>query len=818
MSRFYQYNNAVPPRLDLSLLPIYRIKGEKWPQFPGLFSMLPPRRTARGREDDRLIIYLTFSGNAPFTTSEYSQIATQMAGNFYQASGSVTAAIRATAEAFNQSLVDRNLRTTGKGEYIIGRLILGVLHGTQFVCAQCGPTHAFHFTGREVQHFHDPQISGRGLGIGQATPLFLSQVELQHGDLMVLCADMPAGWESALMAKQLVTPEALNRELFSITTDDLNGILVHVQAGKGAVTILKSLPPSWGAAGQTARVQARIDRPSTPVQTQVERPSPLTSEVQSQRPASRFARLLAGVETEKPTSPPSPTDQVQEKEITPTPSAPAGESFTPPPAQRPTPPAVKKTAQPFTRAGRFVASPTTGELPEIQRPAASSRGIFRLLARMFKGTRLGMQGAADRIRRFLPNLLPGTRSEAESSGPSMAILAIAIPIIVVTIAGLVYTRYGRASQFQDYFNKALEQASQAHGQTNPADVRHAWESTLYFLEQADNYQITQESLNLRQEAQTALDNLDGITRLDFRPAITGSLDRTVQVTRMAASGSDLYLLDGSRGSVIRASLGSQMYEVDPNFQCGPGQLGTVTVGPLVDIEALQMSNDYNARIIAIDRGGNLLYCGFNMQPVVVTLSPPPLGWQGISGFSLDPDGRNLYVLDPAGNTIWVFRGVSGKFIDSPTIFFGEQVPHGMGNAVDVAANNSELFLLFTDGHAVVCPVTRFDVTPMRCQDPATYVDNRPERTSGPHITDAIFSQMTFAPAPDPSLYMLEPLTRAVYYFSARPDLLELRGQLRSTEEQSRTLFDGPATAATISPSRTLLLAVGSQVFFAANMP
>ena len=107
---------------------------------------------------------------------------------------------------------------------------------------------------------------------------------------------------------------------------------------------------------------------------------------------------------------------------------------------------------------------------------------------------------------------------------------------------------------------------------------------------------------------------------------------------------------------------------------------------------------------------------------------------------------------------------------------------------------------------------------MRCTDPATFVDARPERQSGPKINDAIFTQVTFASAPDPSLYMLEPLTRAIYRFSPRSDSLELRGQFRATMEQNNTLFDGPATAMTISPNRYAFFSVGNQIYFATDVP
>ena len=177
---------------DLNLFPFHRIQGQEMPQLPGLLAMTPPRRTAHGREDDRLLVYLTLSGNTSFSTADYNHFITQTSQRFYQTSGSLTFAIRTAAGVLNQSLLNRNLHTTGKGEYILGRLILGVLRGTQFVFAQCGPTHVFHLTGNETRQIHDEQIAGHGLGIGQATPLYFSQVDLHAGDLLVLCPNLPS--------------------------------------------------------------------------------------------------------------------------------------------------------------------------------------------------------------------------------------------------------------------------------------------------------------------------------------------------------------------------------------------------------------------------------------------------------------------------------------------------------------------------------------------------------------------------------------------------------------------------------------------------
>ena len=811
--------------------------------------MTPPRRTARGRENDRLVIYLTFSGNDPFSANEYNQTGAQMSRQFYQIPGSVTSAIRSVAETLNQLLVDRNLRTTGRGQYIIGRMILGVIHGSQFVFAQCGPTHVFHLTGKDARQVHDAQISGRGLGIGQATPLYFSQLDLNPGDQLVLCADLPSGWETAILGTSLATTESLRRELLTVTTDDLNAVQVEVQPGKGNLNILKAMPavvldragltrqpPVVEQSDNTALAQtpkapvpesspSSVNREAKPLpaaaQDSAAVPPPVipTSQVDSGQPATRFARLISGSGTEESAGTPE-SDGSQKHGVPPIeqnkPKVPAVSAKPiPPPVTAQKPGASRPAAQP----GRFVSGRAAGELPEIKRPITHRKGIYRGLANIIQGVRGTSQKISRGLGRFLPNLLPNSNEAgSQEGGSSLAFVAIAIPVIVVTIAGLVYARYGRVTQYNDYYSLAMVQAAQAHGQTDPAEVRRAWDSTLYYLDLSDRYQVTQDSLNLRQEAQTALDNLDGIVRLDFSPAIVGGLDRSLQIDRMAATNTDLYLLDAIRGNVVRASLGSQGYEVDTGFVCGPGQYGTLTVGKLLDIEALQMSNDYNARVMGIDSAGNLLYCGFNMTPEAVPLSPPPLGWQGISAFTLDTDGKILYVLDPLGNNVWAYQGSSGKFTDSPTLFFGQQVPQSMSTSIDLSANSSDLYLLFADGHVTSCPASHFTGVPLRCADPLSFVDNRPERQPGPRINDAVFNQMSFAAAPDPLLYLLEPLTRAVYFFSPRSDSLELRGQFRASVEQSNTLFNGSATAMTISPNRDIFFSIGSQVFYATNVP
>ena len=64
----------MPKTFDLTLLPLYRVRGNEMPSPPGLLALTPPRRKARSRAQDLLIIHLALSGNADFSTANYHQM------------------------------------------------------------------------------------------------------------------------------------------------------------------------------------------------------------------------------------------------------------------------------------------------------------------------------------------------------------------------------------------------------------------------------------------------------------------------------------------------------------------------------------------------------------------------------------------------------------------------------------------------------------------------------------------------------------------------------------------------------------------------
>ena len=86
---------------------------------------------------------------------------------------------------------------------------------------------------------------------------------------------------------------------------------------------------------------------------------------------------------------------------------------------------------------------------------------------------------------------------------------------MVTIAVVVYMRFGRSSQYDTYIAQAQVLRQQAMGETNPVEQREAWSNVLQRVAQAELYNVTSETIAMRQEAQARLDALLGVTRLHF---------------------------------------------------------------------------------------------------------------------------------------------------------------------------------------------------------------------------------------------------------------------------------------------------------------
>lgn len=745
------------PSLDCTILPILRSKED--PAAHGLFIAAPPRRASRNRAADHLLLHLAFSGSA-LPQSELPALFEQVTRTYYQTSGATTSAMRILAETLNTLLLTRNAQQRGRAAPSIAWFTLLVLRGDVLYLAQAGPTHLFIYTADGAQQIHDAALSGRGLGTSRTLQLRFQHLPLQPNDILLLTARPSPAWTLETFGTAATKGvEPLRQTLVAQTAVDWGAALLQAQPGAGQFVLRLT----------TSVNKTEEEREADP---QVVLPANTSAAPEKSLPALDDARGLTGAAVPQAPAPPATTP------VTAPPSA----------------------AQPDTAQN----SPQASSAPKFNwrayLPVMPRAKLAELTLKIGTATQRAFGNTAAAVRNLLARLLP---DESLLTLPAnvMAVVALTVPVILIAIATAVYWQRGREGLYRAYFQQAQAVAVAAVGETDPAKLRQVWRETLATLDSAERFQVTSESQSLRQYASNSLDGLDGIERLDYQDALTTVLPPVVQITRILASGDDLYLLNAADGSVLHATRSAVGYTVALEFTCGPQP----TIGPLVDIALMPLGNTLRANLLGMDANGNILYCFDDQPPLTAPLPTPDSGWGSPKALTLD--GDSMYLLDPQTNAVWVYRSLSENFDGRPRFFFSEQVP-SMRGALDLSVNRTDLYILHADGHLTTCVYSSLPDAPTRCEDPATYTDFRPGYKSGTTLPNTQLVQIAYQPPPDPSLYLLDAPNQAVYHLSLR---LALQRQWQPREP----LSGGAATAFAISPDRVLFLAIGNRVYYAA---
>ena len=738
---------------DLLFHPISIVAGQEQSSLPGLFISQAPRKAARNRSGDIFLILLGLDGNSPLPSPAMDSLLLQTAEVYYRSQNSVTSGLREAADSLNEFLLNRNLKSAREGLQAAGRLTMLVIHRDQVLLAQAGPSRSFIVSGSRVDEYSDTSL-GRGLGLSRTPALRFYSPHVEPGDLILVSSNPPTTWIPATLTNiNQLGSEALRRRLTAQSGPEVQAVVLQLQSGAGEVRPLRGQPP------QTAPATAAV--------------SPAATAEPVIPPASVASSDLSDDLPELP------------------------EEILPP-----------QTAG----AARQGSNTTTARgARQAKRSAALNPDTRRRLAGAWKGYNAFKTRVSAGLAAFSARVLPGNGERGGISTGSMLFIALAIPVIVVALAMTVYFRSGRGEQHAAYLAQAQKFIQQAGEQSDPSLQRASWEQALYWVSQAENYGRSEESSAYRQQVQTALDAMDGISRLALQPALSGGFGTPVTITRIVPSSTDLYLLDGSQGRILRLFLTGQGYEVDPQFDCTPGQKGAVIIRPLIDLVAVPLTNSHKATVMGIDDTGNLLLCGPGiLASNQTTLTPPDNGWGQI--VSITYSQNVLYVLDSKNNAVWRYDGSDLVFPDMPRLFFDREVPL-LTDAVDLSIFQDDLYVLHQSGQMSRCTYSSFDFSPTRCTDPAPYEDSRSGREANPiAFTDAQFMHMQVTQPPEASIFILDGKKGpAIYQFSLQ---LYLARVLRPAVNADVRLPDQPVTAFAITPGRLAVLAFGNQLYYA----
>ena len=768
--------------LDLHLLPYAKSAGEELPGLFSVYSAEAPRRSARGREKDRIILYFVMEGNAILAPAKQNQLLETLTKLYYKAPGSVTSAMRTVADELNKFLLERNRRLSSRGQQAVGEMAMVVYRNQQLYLGLCGPMHAFSITSQGVEHFFNPEYRSHALGMNRVTPVEYHQIPVEKDDILILAAHPSEAWGTDFL-KSLYGrgPGSLQRHLFRVDDINLNALLVQAKAGQGKIYMPGTTPP------------AETHQPLTQAAASV-------TSLNAAAPDEQIASEAAS-QTEEQVQPPSHPETTKSWMPLPAETSEVA-SQAPTPQEDTAPDAEPVIVESPLKPSSTVVEDTMQTHPKDTGATSSSSQTAESLAAFGSALAGGLSKAAGGTAAFFRKVFP---ADLFASIPStvMAAIAILIPIVIVGIATLTYIRLGSASMFQEYYSQASAMAQQAEQETDVLQKRADWNEAMILLAKAEGIHSNEETQALRSKAQQALDSLELVKRIDYQSALLTGLPYDVKITKMVISNDDMYLLDGESGHVIRAASTSVGFEIDNTFQCGPGVAGAESTGKLIDIIPWPRGYKPDAAILGMDNAGNVLYCAPEEQPIAGKMTPQAHRTIGETTHISISNG-NLYVLEPTGNMVWIYN--QGDLDSEPNSFFNETMPK-LDDVADMTVNNGEeLYLLHADGSITYCFYNGLSNSLTRCSE-LTPVDNRPGREGQTFEPPTPFTQILNTPPPDPSLFLLEGAQKAVYHFSLR----NLNYQYQYLPLVP--LAPGNATAFAVDMfRRTIYLAVGNQVY------
>jgi hypothetical protein len=311
----------------------------------------------------------------------------------------------------------------------------------------------------------------------------------------------------------------------------------------------------------------------------------------------------------------------------------------------------------------------------------------------------GPRARAQSVRR--PTAAPRQR-ETQRRRPNWGLMAaILIPLLAILGFGgyTLYQNWSTARLYNALLQEARDKRTSAQSLADsPIQARQAWLEVLSKLQAAEAIEPDEPEISeLRTMAETALDRIDGVTRLAGIIELHQYTGSAYQPSRLVVNGTSVYVLDHGGAQVFRHTLNEQRNAAldtagDPLFlQQGQVVDGT-TVGTLVDLAWMDDGGERGTgALLVLDRAGQL----FEYDPEFNQFSHEQLGspetWS--SPVSLRTFDSNLYLLDPRANQ--VLKYVAGQYANTPNRWIA-QSDSDLRTAVDMGIDGN-IYVLHNSG-------------------------------------------------------------------------------------------------------------------------
>jgi len=353
------------------------------------------------------------------------------------------------------------------------------------------------------------------------------------------------------------------------------------------------------------------------------------------------------------------------------------------------PPAPESKAEETELPQKIAWTQRVGEYIGRFRLRERGRALGTLLA---TGAVTAIRAVGTVLQRMLPEGA-AARPSSRAVSTTLMVVALAIPIVVL-MAAWATNRHEEDRRFQDCMAGA-RQAVQAAVMAEPTAQRAGWSTALKQAALAlTMHPGDPEARRLYDEAQRALDQLDGILRLslsllwDFK---------SPGPHRLAGQGLTVFVLDSSIGHVVQLTLdesGSDLAQSGgaPSVLAARGlTVRDRQVGDLIDLVWMPIGGmRTRSSLLILDSGGLLDYDqGWGLRSVAFGQGAVSPGIRALAAF-----GGNLYILDTSANQILRYKPQGDGYGSAPENYF-ERPPDDLGSVVDMAIDGN-VYLLYAD--------------------------------------------------------------------------------------------------------------------------
>jgi len=590
-----------------------------------------------GRGKGRLYTLVELAGGA-FGREELCQdLIGAIEEEYFRTPGTVTYGLRQAVLLANATLW--RLNSQGGSERRTGGIACVVLRGAEAFVAQAGWPIVYLVHDENVQAFPDTTVEDEDasvLGQRQSTEVRLFHAAVQPGDA-ILMADSPMAGKLASVRLGPAVSGSIEQAITNLETlapsEDCSAMVIQV--------------------GMTASGAPSEQWTFTPVET----PSPTAPEPALEPPVEairEYDSTRASV-VDEPAS-----EKIARRQR-------RGQAGPGP---------VDRLGAIFGSLGRIVRTAGERLLPDRQTQPPPARGRPR----------------AARAQR--------ERAQAAPQARWGLIAAVAIPLAVVLVVGgyLVYRDWSLRTQFNKHLSDAkLSRDIALASAASPSVARDYWQQVITNVEAAAKLMPQNAELQpMREEAEGALDRIDGVTRVtpvklyDYQEP--GSVP-----SRVIVAGLNVYVLDRGLGRVYHHILNERRTEVKDStanqvlIQQGQPVEGQ-SVGSLIDITWFQNGGERQAgALLILDRNGLLL----EYDPAWEKLRTQTVGGQSVwrMPVAMRTFDSNLYLLDPTANQILKYW--KDQFAKNPDNWV-KKIDADLSKAADMAIDGN-ILVLYSDG-------------------------------------------------------------------------------------------------------------------------